>query len=187
MRGVDWWRAAEAMFDQLGKKHLSPWRQREVFLFAAGNDLWGMKYTKLGWPMQSGVMVDYVWNPVTEIFPGAELTAMLERRVPPSEPQDPVTATVLDTASAKAMPTLHAFLTQQRWPDGSERETGTLNVWYDGTSYRAMLRDRDQGLVLFITCPVLSKLLSVCDGAAAAKDADWRKDKQASPRGRKKK
>jgi hypothetical protein len=79
-------------------------------------------------------------------------------------------------------PALAEFLTLDFWPDGSSRKPGTMLVFYDDYRVKACLSDRDQGLVLFVTCDAISLAVAACDEALRNPDADWRPAKNGDSR-----
>lgn len=187
MTGVDAFELMRRVWRRDRPHHKPPWEDARVRLFGAGTMLCGIRYAPSGFPIQVVLWEDYHWNPDAEELPGAGVWSMLDKRAPTMVGEAGVPVTPPDEQSAKKFPTLHSHLTQGKWPDGSDRETSTLNVWYDGSIYKAMLRDRSEGMVLFVACPSLVKLLDTLEGAVADPRADWRTDKNGgSPKGKKK-
>jgi hypothetical protein len=79
-------------------------------------------------------------------------------------------------------PALVEFLTTDVWPDGTARRPGTVLLFCDDYRIKACLSDRDQGLVLFLTCEGLFCALDACEEALRDPRADWRAAKKDHPR-----
>jgi len=77
-------------------------------------------------------------------------------------------------------PTLHLYMTQVVWPDGTVRIPSTISVFVDGGVVKVVLKDRDQGLCLWAAAPTMGDLLGVLDALLADPKAEWRVDR-ASP------
>jgi len=75
--------------------------------------------------------------------------------------------------------TLMEYLTQTTWEDGTDRQTSQIKLWVDGGEHKAMLADRENGMVLFHTAGSFHDLLSEIDSQLVSGEADWRKDKFA--------
>lgn len=76
-------------------------------------------------------------------------------------------------------PALWSYLTQMAWEDGSPRETASLLVFMDGGAFKAMLRDKANGLCLWVAAPALSMLMDVLEAKLLDPNADWRTDRVA--------
>lgn len=74
------------------------------------------------------------------------------------------------------------FLTLAKWPvELTPRTTGTVLLFCDAQGLKAMLNDRDQGLVAFITLSDDGELLEQLNGAVCSQTTDWRKAKPYTP------
>lgn len=72
-------------------------------------------------------------------------------------------------------PLIVEFLGCAVWEeDGTERTTGTIQLFTDGGMWKAMLNDRAQSLVAFVTVLPGESLLAVLEKALAATGTDWR-------------
>lgn len=74
---------------------------------------------------------------------------------------------------------LRDFLLQEVWDDGTARETGTLLLFAGEGRVKAMLKDRDRGLVCFFTCGAGEDLLGQLDALIGSGGGEWRKDVKA--------
>jgi hypothetical protein len=72
------------------------------------------------------------------------------------------------------------FMTQSAWEDGTDRETGSMLIFCDAGALKAMLKDRDSGMCLWITAPALGSLLDVADAKLVDPAAEWKKDRGAA-------
>lgn len=64
--------------------------------------------------------------------------------------------------------------------EGSPRETSTLGVSTELGRWKACLRDRDNGLCLWVSGDTFDGLLGALEGILAKGGGDWREDKYAS-------
>ncbi len=83
-----------------------------------------------------------------------------------------------DPEFEKTFPTLHAFLTQRKWEDGSRRELGSLAVYPGDGIIRVLLRDPNFGTQAWVAVDRLSKVLVAADAAIADLSYDWRLDRE---------
>jgi hypothetical protein len=87
-----------------------------------------------------------------------------------------------DAEGAKMFPALHEFLTADRWPDGKERVTGSVQFFLDRGRVKLCLSDRDQRMVLFATVESLCVALEAAEDALRDPKGDWRPMKEDTPR-----
>lgn len=84
-----------------------------------------------------------------------------------------------DPGFAGSYPILWSYLTQNRWQDGSPRLTSSLLLFADDGVLKAMLRDREAGLCLWIAGATVSGLFDALEAAVSDAKADWRQDRQS--------
>jgi len=83
------------------------------------------------------------------------------------------------------LPALYEFLAAGQWDDGTDRETGTMLIWFDTGAFHCMLRDRDGGMVSFGSADGFSRLLDRMDEAIRGDTLEWRPERsQGTKRGR---
>jgi hypothetical protein len=76
-------------------------------------------------------------------------------------------------------PNLAEFLTAAAWEGCDEvRESPTVTFWAQGGQWRASLRDRAEGLVLWLVADSLNDLLTMADGLCLDSSAHWRHDQK---------
>jgi len=75
-------------------------------------------------------------------------------------------------------PTLYEYLTQTAWEDGTAREPSGLLIFYQDGFLKAMLRDRDSGLCLWVTAKSLTALFATLEAGLLDPDAVWKMDRQ---------
>lgn len=98
---------------------------------------------------------------------------MLERR----EKRNPAEASV-DEGTLRRFPILAEYLSQSRWPDGSERELATVLLCFEGT-WKAGLLDKAEGQSLWASADALAGVLEALEKRLAkAGPADWREMRQ---------
>lgn len=83
-----------------------------------------------------------------------------------------------DHKFASDYPILWSYLTQNKWQDGSPRQTSSLLLFADDGILKGMLRDRDAGLCLWVAGATVSGLFDALEAAVSDSKADWRQDRQ---------
>lgn len=74
---------------------------------------------------------------------------------------------------------LAEFLLQTEWPEGGGvRTTGTVLIFMDSGGLKAMLNDRDQSLVAFVTIEPSEGILQALTHAVESTTTDWRAAKR---------
>jgi len=87
----------------------------------------------------------------------------------------------VDEVAEKLYPVLLEFLTSTVWgEDKTARVPGTLLLFTEAGAFKAMLRDRDDPGVAFVTSGSLDGLLAALEAGLASGGLDWRADRQAS-------
>lgn len=83
-----------------------------------------------------------------------------------------------DPTFAGDYPLLWSYLTQNKWEDGTARQTASLLVFSDDGVLKGMLRDREAGLCLWVAGATVSGLFEAIEGSLGDPRADWRQDRQ---------
>jgi hypothetical protein len=83
-----------------------------------------------------------------------------------------------DPGFSNRFPVLWSFLTQKTWEDGSARLTSTLLIFEQDGILKAMLKDKDAGLCLWVAGATFEGLYDALEGALSDPRADWRQDRQ---------
>lgn len=73
------------------------------------------------------------------------------------------------------------------WLEGSARQPSTLTITTDGGRWRGSIRDRDNGLVAFLTADGFYDLLGALEHNLANDSLDWRADQFAQAKGQQRK
>jgi len=83
-----------------------------------------------------------------------------------------------DPSDLKAtFPKLAEFMTAASYDGGKERrESPTITLWCTSGSWRASVKDRAEGLVLWLTAPGIAELLTMLDEFVLSEAAPWRHD-----------
>lgn len=80
-------------------------------------------------------------------------------------------------------PALTEFLFRSVWEeDGTPRCPGTVLLFGDGAWLKAMLNDKDQSMVAFVTLEAAEDILGELDRAVLSTSTDWRAAKKFSPK-----
>lgn len=82
-------------------------------------------------------------------------------------------------ALSSRWPVLWSHLTQAAWEDGEVRETSNLLVFAQDGMLKAMVRDKEEGLCLWMAGGSLTELLDGVEAALCDPQAEWRVDRQA--------
>lgn len=62
--------------------------------------------------------------------------------------------------------------------DGSRRESPTITIWCAGGQWKASLKDRAEGLVLWLSAETILELLQLTDLFCLSTEGPWRHDDQ---------
>lgn len=74
----------------------------------------------------------------------------------------------------KERPALSEFLTLFQWEDGSERETGTVNIFFQDGRVKVCLTDKDGQKMAYLTIRQGGSILDQVEEAILADDTGWR-------------
>jgi len=84
---------------------------------------------------------------------------------------------------AKTFPKLSEFLTAATFEGSKDRrESPTITFWATGGTWRVSVKDRAEGLVLWLSAPSVMELLSMLEDFVLSTEAPWRHDDQAHQR-----
>lgn len=84
---------------------------------------------------------------------------------------------------SKTFPQLAEFLTAAVFEGSKERrESPTVTVWAAGGQWKASVKDREEGLVMWLAAPGLLELLQLMEDFCQSPEAPWRHDDQAHER-----
>jgi len=84
------------------------------------------------------------------------------------------TGPLTDPAFAKRCPALFAYLTDDMWEDGTDRETSTILIFVDGGVYKAWVNDRALARSLWVAGATIQGLLDTANEALASNETVWR-------------
>lgn len=92
-------------------------------------------------------------------------------------------ATHASSDGLKEWPSLCEWLTAARF-EGSEerRESPTLTIWCAGGQWRASLKDRAEGLVMWLSAATLPELAQLAELLCLSPEGPWRHDEQSHER-----
>lgn len=85
--------------------------------------------------------------------------------------------------SFSPLPHVVQFITDTQWPDGVEREPGTILLCSGDGRLRAWLNDKDAGMSAWVSAASLYSLWERVEAILAGEACEWRKTREA-PRGR---
>lgn len=82
-----------------------------------------------------------------------------------------------------AYPSLCEFLTAAVYEGEDERrESPTVTLWASGGEWKATVKDRAEGLVMWLSASTLRELLKLMETFCLAEDGPWRHDEHAHER-----
>lgn len=96
------------------------------------------------------------------------------RKPRPGEYNGPVEDPFNDAAFQGDYPTVHEYLFQTQWADGSFRHTSTISVFTDNGVMKLVLNDRDNNRSAFFTAKTWRDLFDKMEAALAGETVDWR-------------
>ena len=73
-------------------------------------------------------------------------------------------------------PSLAEWLTSALYEDGGRRESPTLTVWASAGQWKLSLKDRAEGLVMWLSAEKLLEVLQLAELLVLSADAPWRHD-----------
>jgi hypothetical protein len=77
-------------------------------------------------------------------------------------------------------------MTADRFEDGSSRETSTLMFFHDGSYFKAMLKDRAEGTVAFVSAVDIEGCILIIEDGLERNTLDWRRDQKPGGKGKRK-
>jgi len=84
---------------------------------------------------------------------------------------------------SKSFPKLAEFMTSATFDGGKDRrESPTVTIWAAGGTWRASVKDRAEGLVLWLSAPDVMELIGMLEEFVLSPEAPWRHDEQAHER-----
>lgn len=110
--------------------------------------------------------------------------SVLRRRSARGPGAEPLGGLQPDSADCKRFPGLSEFLGSTIYPDGTDREQGTVSLFVSDGKWKACANDRDQQESLYVSADGLVKVLEALEKALHKEDADWRAWKKALPKKR---
>lgn len=75
------------------------------------------------------------------------------------------------------VPLLVEYLSATTYDDGTPRQTSTLLLMAQDGAWKACLRDREQGMCLWVAAPSFGALIGVVEASLGLPDAPWRLDR----------
>lgn len=79
-----------------------------------------------------------------------------------------------DAHFAKSYPAVAEYLTAIAYPDGQQRATAAIYLFFEGGRFRASLNDRDQELVVWADSDTFVGLLEALEGLVSDSKCPWR-------------
>jgi len=78
-------------------------------------------------------------------------------------------------------PNLAEFLTCAAYEDGARREAPTITLWAQSGQWKMSVKDRAEGLVMWLSAEKLLELLQMAELFVLESDAPWRIDEMGNP------
>jgi len=86
-----------------------------------------------------------------------------------------------------SLPDLAQFLTAAQYEGGERRESPTITVWCQGGQWKASVKDRAEGLVMWLSAESPLELLQMLETFVLADEAPWRYDTPGPNQGKRQK
>lgn len=105
------------------------------------------------------------------------MSKFLKRREKANEATKAVSAVTpeeTDPTFAKAYPALAEFLSLETWDADTQRERGTLTIFYEQGLFKASINDRDSESVAFVSKGSFKALLDAIEKGLVTGTHDWR-------------
>lgn len=83
-------------------------------------------------------------------------------------------------------PNLAEFMTCGVYEDGTTREAPTLTIWAAGGQWKCTVKDRAEGLVMWLSAEKLLELLALVEQMCLEEDGPWRVDDYSPQHGKRK-
>lgn len=161
------------------RPHRPWWEHYGVKVFQLGEDLHLVRYSRRGFPLDAATT--RLWSGGYAIWLRTvedEVEEMLQK--PTNRKVAGVAAELpKDVRAAKEYPLLWDHLSQRKWDDGSPRQTSSVMLFEQDGVLKAMLRDKDAGLCLWVASKSLYGVLGALEAALSDPEAEWRVDRQA--------
>lgn len=84
-------------------------------------------------------------------------------------------------------PKLAEWLTAAVYEDGTSREAPTFTLWASGGQWKATLKDRAEGLVMWLSAEKLLELIGMAESFCQEEEGPWRVDDYSPNHGKRKK
>lgn len=85
------------------------------------------------------------------------------------------------TEGLSKLPSLAEWMTTTSFEDGTPRIVPTVTFWCSNGEWKANLRDRAEGLCLWLSAPTWSDLVKMIDLACQDESYPWRRDEFGDP------
>jgi len=105
-------------------------------------------------------MARYLHRAPANGVPGVEHTLSVEESFPPE------------------LQALGEFLSEETWPDGSERARGSLTMFVEGGKIKVCLSDKDAGALAFVSAGTFDELLQWVEQGIRTQQLDWRAQRE---------
>ena len=86
-----------------------------------------------------------------------------------------------DEAFQESYPSLFDHLTAEKWDDDKPRTTSSVLIFCESGTWKAMLNNRAEGLVAFVTSHGFLALIDSLEHGLAEGQMDWRKSRSGGP------
>lgn len=116
---------------------------------------------------------------------GGDVPMGFLKRVTAGEGEKRVATSKEATQWAGKHPALYEYMTAVTYPDGGQRKTSTLLLFWEDGIWKGCLKDRDAGRSLWVTAGSPQEVLADLEVTLQSDVAEWRKDKEWGPPGKK--
>jgi hypothetical protein len=155
------------------------WWEHRLAVYLGRDRLYLIRFTPNGFPIDCGELGTHGCDgrelrAIVDLGVSAMLEKKADRKVAGQEQ-----ACAPDPRALKECPTVWAYLTQTTWSDGTRRETSSVLMFQQDGMIKAMLRDADAGLCLWVAARSFYGAFSALEAALNDPNAEWRVDRRA--------
>ena len=162
------------------RQRASWWWQKGVRLSRGAGVIHGWRVDFWGRPTRYASIPDVVPPDGGSLRVLEDLAMSLLRKSDMEGRGGPGPRSLTDPAFASQYPLLWSYVTQNKWEDGTPRQTASFLVFSDDGVLKMMLRDREAGLCLWVAGATVMGLFDAVEGALGDPKADWRQDRAAA-------
>jgi hypothetical protein len=119
--------------------------------------------------------------PIITLRPNPGVDMAIPKRPNPSCVPNATQPVWEDPEFARDYPSLHAFLFDPKYEDGSPRFVGSVSIFVQMGILKMAVNDKDRNVVAFASAPTWAELLFVVDEGICKDSLDWKASSKSFP------